>query len=180
MASTAAMVCAPNGLALDPHGNLIVADGGNSRTRKITSSGTITTIAGNGVFGYSGDGGPALKAEIGQPFQIPYDAAGNLYFDQVGNCVVRKVDTAGTITTIAGTVRVGTTVTVFQPRLNHSNKDGLSLAESEEGRLRIKENTLPFDTYPTLSGIARVPWVGECVANRYGGPLFIQDKNRMR
>jgi len=64
--------------------------------------------------------------------------------------------------------------------MNHSNKDGLSLAESEEGRLRIKENTLLFDTYPTLSGTARVPQVGECVANRYGRPLFIRDKNRMR
>jgi hypothetical protein len=64
--------------------------------------------------------------------------------------------------------------------MNHSNKDGLSLAESEEGRLRIKENTLPFDTYPTLSGTTRVPRMGECVANRYGGPLFIRDKNRMR
>ncbi len=64
--------------------------------------------------------------------------------------------------------------------MNHSNKDGTSSAESQEGRLRIKENTLPFDTYPTQSGIARVPRVGECVANRYGGPLFIRDKNRMR
>src|SRR5713101_5945924 len=63
--------------------------------------------------------------------------------------------------------------------MNHSNQDGTSLAESEEGRLRIKENTLPFDTYPTLNGTARVPRVGECVANRYGGPLFIRDKNRM-
>jgi len=49
-----------------------------------------------------------------------------------------------------------------------------------EGRLRIKENTPPFDTYPTQSGTARVPRVGECAANRYGGPLFIRDKNRMR
>ena len=46
--------------------------------------------------------------------------------------------------------------------MNHSNKDGASSAESEEGRLRLKENTFPFDTYPTPSGIARVPRVGEC------------------
>src|SRR5216684_8931420 len=64
--------------------------------------------------------------------------------------------------------------------MNHSNKDGTSLAESEEGRLRIKENTLPLDTYPTQSGTARATRVGECAANRYGGPLFIRDKNRMR
>src|SRR5450759_5108217 len=51
--------------------------------------------------------------------------------------------------------------------MNHSNKDGTSLAESEEGRLRIKENTLPFDTYPTQSGTARVPRVGECADKLY-------------
>ena len=64
--------------------------------------------------------------------------------------------------------------------MNHSNKDGGSSAESEEGRLRIKENTFPSDTYPTQSGTARVPRVGECADHRYGGPLFIRDKNRMR
>jgi hypothetical protein len=57
--------------------------------------------------------------------------------------------------------------------MNHSNKDGTSSAESEEGRLRIKENTLPFDTYPTQSGTARVPRVGECAEGRYARPLFI-------
>jgi hypothetical protein len=49
---------------------------------------------------------------------------------------------------------------------NHSNKDGASSAESEEGRLRLKENTFPLDTYPTLSGTARVPRVGECADKR--------------
>ncbi len=62
--------------------------------------------------------------------------------------------------------------------MNHSNNDGTS-AESEEGRLRIKENTLPFDTYPTPSG-TRVPRVGECAEERYARPLFIREKNRMR
>jgi hypothetical protein len=51
--------------------------------------------------------------------------------------------------------------------MNHSNKDGASLAESEEGRPLIKENTLPFDTYPTQSGIARVPRVGGCADKLY-------------
>jgi hypothetical protein len=64
--------------------------------------------------------------------------------------------------------------------MNHSNKDGVSSAESEEGRLRIKENTFPLDTYPTLSGTARVPRVGECADKRYAWPLFIRDKSRMR
>jgi hypothetical protein len=64
--------------------------------------------------------------------------------------------------------------------MNHSNKDRSSSAESEEGRLRIKENTLPLDTYPTQRGTARVPRVGECAEERYARPLFIRDKNRMR
>jgi hypothetical protein len=64
--------------------------------------------------------------------------------------------------------------------MNHSNKDGTSLAESEEGRPLIKENTLPSGTHPTLSGTARVPRVGECADKGYAWPLLIRDKNRMR
>jgi hypothetical protein len=64
--------------------------------------------------------------------------------------------------------------------MNHSNKDGFPSAEDEEGRLRIKENPFPFDTYPTPSGTARVPRVGECADKRYAWPLFIRDKSRMR
>ena len=64
--------------------------------------------------------------------------------------------------------------------MNHSNKDGGPSAESEEGRLRLKENTLSSDTYPTQCGTARVPWVGECADKRKGWPLFICEKNRMR
>src|SRR5437870_13881854 len=64
--------------------------------------------------------------------------------------------------------------------MNHSNKDGTSLAESEEGRLRIKENTLSSGTYPTQSGSARVSRVGECADKLYDWPPFIRDKNRMR
>jgi hypothetical protein len=63
--------------------------------------------------------------------------------------------------------------------MNHSNKDRASLAESEEGRLRLKENTFPFDTYPTQCGTARVPRAGECADKRFVWPL-ICEKNRMR
>jgi len=64
--------------------------------------------------------------------------------------------------------------------MNHSNKDEVSSAESEEGRLRIKENPFPFDTHPTLSGTERVPRVGEGADKSYAWPLFICDKSRMR
>ena len=64
--------------------------------------------------------------------------------------------------------------------MNHSNNDGASSAESEEERLRLKENTLSPDRYPTQSGTARVPWVGECADKPQSWPLFICEKNRMR
>ena len=63
--------------------------------------------------------------------------------------------------------------------MKHSNKDGTLSAESAEGRLRLKENALSPDTYPTQSGTERIPWVGECAA-KCVWPLFIQEKNRMR
>lgn len=64
--------------------------------------------------------------------------------------------------------------------MSSSNKDGVSSAENEEGRLRIKENTFPFDTYPTPSGTACVLRVGECAGKRHAWPSFIRDKSRMR
>src|SRR5713101_1704296 len=64
--------------------------------------------------------------------------------------------------------------------MNHSNKDRSSSAEREKGTMRIKEKTLPLDTYPTPSGTARAPRVGECAEEHYARPLFIRDKNRMR
>jgi hypothetical protein len=64
--------------------------------------------------------------------------------------------------------------------MNHSNKDGTSSAESEEGRLLIKENAFSSGTYPTQSGSARVPQVGECADKLFAWPLLIRDKNRMR
>jgi len=64
--------------------------------------------------------------------------------------------------------------------MNHSNKDGTSSAESEEGRLLIKENTFPSGTFPTQSGCVRVPRVGECADKLHAWPLFICDKSRMR
>jgi hypothetical protein len=64
--------------------------------------------------------------------------------------------------------------------MKHSNKDRHRSTESAEGRLLIKENTLPSGTYPTLSGSARVPRVGECADKLHAWPLLIRDKSRMR
>lgn len=94
------------GLALDTSGCLYIADYGNSRIRKIDTSGTIRTVAGNGVNGFSGDGGQATKASLNLVDirnDVDVDPSGNLYIAEEGNMRVRKVDTSGIITTIAGT-----------------------------------------------------------------------------
>ena len=91
---------------VDAAGNLFIADGSNNRIRKVDPAGTISTVAGTGVgggFGFSGDGGPATGAQLNAPFGVFVDAAGNLFIADVGNHRIRKVDPAGTISTVAGT-----------------------------------------------------------------------------
>ena len=92
----------PRGVSVDGAGNLYVADSGNDRIRRIDASGTITTIAGNGVRGYSGDGGPAVQAQLAVPSGVAVDGNGNLYIADEYNSRIRRVDGSGTITTIAG------------------------------------------------------------------------------
>jgi sugar lactone lactonase YvrE len=92
----------PAGLAFDASGNLYIGDYANSAIRKITPAGIITTVAGNGVRGFSGDGGQATAAEMNLIHGLVTDAAGNIYFDDFNNNRVRKVTPAGIITTIVG------------------------------------------------------------------------------
>ncbi len=89
------------GVALDASGNLYIADFSNNRIRKVATNGTISTYAGTGVQGFSGDGGPAASAELSRPSRDWIDANGNLLFTDPGNSRVRKI-TGGTISTIAG------------------------------------------------------------------------------
>ncbi|MEO6884070.1 MAG: T9SS type A sorting domain-containing protein [Bacteroidia bacterium] len=101
-AATAAELNYPNGVAVDATGNVFISDGNNYRVRKINTSGTITTIAGNGTSGYGGDGGLATVAELNDPNGVAVDATGNVYISDEGNQRIRKVNTSGIITTIAG------------------------------------------------------------------------------
>jgi len=100
--ATAASLNGPAGVAVDAAGNLYIADYSNNRIRKVTPGGTITTVAGNGVRQYSGDGGPATAASLSSPSGVAVDAAGNLYIADNGNIRIRKVTPGGTITTVAG------------------------------------------------------------------------------
>ncbi len=105
--ATAAGLYIPYGLAIDYAGNIYTSQSGDGRIRKITPRGVITTIAGNGSSGYSGDGGRATAASLFNPKGLSVDRIGNLYIADFNNHRVRKVDTSGIITTIAGNGSIG-------------------------------------------------------------------------
>ncbi|MGP8217583.1 MAG: hypothetical protein ACLQQ4_18590 [Bacteroidia bacterium] len=102
--ATSAELSYPSGLAIDASGNVFIADFDNARIRKITAStGVITTVAGNGTWGYNGDGIAATSAELYGPYCVALDTAGNIYIADYQNNRIRKVtQSTGIITTVAG------------------------------------------------------------------------------
>jgi sugar lactone lactonase YvrE len=102
--ATSARLANPVGVAVDSAGNLIIADTLNHRIRRVdATTGVITTVAGNGIQGFSGDGGPATSARLNVPIAVGVDSAGNLFIADVFNLRIRRVDAAtGIITTVAG------------------------------------------------------------------------------
>ncbi|MFH8401442.1 RICIN domain-containing protein [Streptomyces anulatus] len=105
-AASARLNC-PREVAVDGAGTLYVTDAANHRVRKITADGTISTVAGTGTAGYSGDGGPATAARLNYPLGVTVDSSGVLYISDHSNNRVRKVTADGTISTIAGTGAAG-------------------------------------------------------------------------
>src|SRR5207244_948579 len=92
-------------VAVDGAGNVYIADSLNNRVRKVDVSGRLTTVAGNGNQDFSADGIPAASAALFSPLAVAVDASGNLYFAEASR--IRKVDAAGVITTVAGTIFSG-------------------------------------------------------------------------
>ena len=92
----------PEGVAIDGLGGVYVADAADNRVRRISSAGIIETVAGTGHPGFSGDGGAAILAQLNQPYGVALDAAGDVYIADLGNALVRRIDTHGIITTVAG------------------------------------------------------------------------------
>lgn len=102
--ATEASLNAPGDVAVDIHGNLFIADTGNARIRKVdTSTGIITTVAGGGTVDAGSDGGAATSAKLVSPAGLAVDGSGNLFFSDAGANRVRRVDSGGIITTLAGT-----------------------------------------------------------------------------
>jgi sugar lactone lactonase YvrE len=97
----------PKGVEVGPDGSVYIGDANNHRVRRVSPSGTITTVAGTGSAGFSGDGASATSARLNTPRNVTFDSAGNLYIADDENCRVRRVDNAGVISTVAGSTTCG-------------------------------------------------------------------------
>jgi sugar lactone lactonase YvrE len=132
--ATAARIQWPHSLALDRAGNLFVADSANNRVRRVDTGGVITTVAGNGVEGFTGDGMPATATGLNRPKGVAVGPDGMLYIADSVNNRVRRVDARGIITTVAGTGQAG------------ARGDGGPAAQAQLDRPR----TLAFDLAGSL------------------------------
>ena len=167
----------PYGLALDPAGNIIFADEYNHVIRKISTSGTITTIAGNGSGGYSGDGGLATAATLFYPNGLTTDRTGNIYFTDNTNHRIRKINTSGVITTIVGNGTEGfsgdggpaTDAEIeFGCGLKFDNYGNLYYADGLNNRIRMIS---PSGIITTFAGSGTAGFSGD------GGPAIAADLN---
>jgi streptogramin lyase len=151
----------PFGLTRGPDGALYVCDTGNHRVRRIDGeTGIITTVAGTGEKGYSGDGGPAINAKLNEPYEVRFDAAGNMFFVERLNHCIRRVDAeTGRISTVAGTGEAGysgdggpaTEARFNQPHSIQFGPDGrLYVADVLNHRLRVVD--LETGVVATLAG----------------------------
>ena len=186
----------PVGVAVDGAGNLFIADEGNHRIRRVDPAGTITTIAGTGGFGFSGDGGPADQARLDSPVGVAVDGAGNLFIADTLNHRIRRVDPAGSITTVAGTAERGDGGPAEQARLYFPSGvavDGagnLFVADQDNQRIRRVDRT---GTITTVAGTGERGFSGDGgpadqarlyfpsgVAVDVAGNLFIADRRNHR
>jgi uncharacterized protein (TIGR03437 family) len=157
-AAVTAQLNGPQAVAVDASGNLLIADTQNRRIRMVSTTGTITTIAGTGTEGYSGDGGPATQAMFHQAMDIAFDSSGNIYFADSTGQRVRKISTSGTITTVAGTGVAGysgDTAPATSAQLNFpvsiafDSSNDLYIADANNFRIRMVN---PVGTIVTVVG----------------------------
>jgi uncharacterized protein (TIGR03437 family) len=176
--ATNAAVYAPDGITVTPDGGTIyIAETGpnpqqsHQRIRKVAPDGIITTIAGTGSRGFSGDGGPASSAKVDWPWDIHMDATGALYFVDAGNYRIRRIGTDGVITTVAGSGKSGmapdgnpATSTDMEPRILTLASDGtVYFSDLASNTVRVRKFTLN-GTVTTVAGIGAAGFSGD------GGP----------
>jgi len=141
----------PTGLAIDSAGNIYVADSWNYRIRKVTTDGRILTLAGTGAAGYGGDGGMDTLALLNLPTSVAVDRAGNLYFSDQGNNVIRSILPNGKVNTIAGTGVDGfsgdggpaTAAQMNAPTGIVLDQEGRNLYVAEQQNNRVRRINLP-------------------------------------
>jgi uncharacterized protein (TIGR03437 family) len=182
-AAAASLGFVPYGsVAVDPGGNLYISDSNNHRVRKVTPGGIISTVAGNGAAGFSGDGGPATQASLNWPWRLALDAAGSLYVADRSNYRVRRVSPAGIITTVAGNGMRG-----FSgdggPATSASLVDPMGVAVDTAGNLYISEyegqrvrRVSPSGVISTVAGTGAWGSLGDggpATAASLGGPFAV-------
>ena len=168
--ATFAQLSYPRGVALDSSGNLYIADTWNYRIRKVNTSGIITTVAGTGSSGYSGDGGSATSAQLSGPYGVALDSSSNLFIADTSNNRIRKVNTLGIITTVAGTGSKGyngDNISATSAGLNYpygvalDSSSNLFIADTSNNRIR-KVNTLGIIT--TVAGTGSWGYNGDNIS----------------
>ena len=151
-----AMLNGPWGIAVDPVGNVFIADAGNHRIRRVDTNGVIATVAGSGTAGFSGDGGAATNAQFNSLGGLAVDAAGNLFIADSLNHRIRKVDAAGIITTVAGSSAGfagdggSATQAKFSSPLDLALGPAGNLFVADYNNHRIRQVS-PFASLPTLT-----------------------------
>jgi hypothetical protein len=179
-AATAASLNAPTSMAVDAHGDIFIADAGNNVIREVTPNGIITTVAGTGTAGYSGDHGAATAAELNDPIGVAVDASGDLFIADSGNDVIREVTPNGIITTIAGTGTAGYTGDNGQATAAELD-DPTGIALSSSGNLYIADSAnnvireVSGSVISTIVGTSAMLNDPQGVAVDSSGNLFIAD-----
>jgi DNA-binding beta-propeller fold protein YncE len=140
--ATAARLNLPIGLAVDTAGNTFIADDGNHRVRRVSPDGMITSVAGNGTAGSSGDGGLATQAQLNAPFGLAVDSMNNLFIADTFDYRVRKVTPQGIISTVAGTGQ-GQLSGVGGPAASAGLRGPVGLAVDAAGNLFITDTAWP-------------------------------------
>jgi NHL repeat-containing protein len=168
--ATSAQVRNPFGVAVDGQGNVYIADTDNMRVRKVSLGGTITTIAGTGVQGFSGDGGRATSAQLRFPYAVAVDGRQNVYIADHGNNRVRKVSPGGTITTFAGTGTCGSLLGDGGPATSATVCQPLGVAVDGQGNVYIAGANVVRKVSPggKITTFAGTGTCGSVVGN--GGP----------
>lgn len=165
-AATQAQLFNPIGIATDSDGHVFIADAGNHRIRRVdAATQVISTVAGTGEAGFSGDGGPAISAQLSSPRFLAFDPAGNLLISDLGNRRIRRISRTGVITTIAGTGETGATGDGGPATAaNIGNLTGIAVDTSSNiyfaGVNRIRRIT-PAGIISTIAGTGAAGFTGE-------------------